>query len=55
MVLDSILVQNVYLQLEAWGKNVIIFGTDMRSSAHIDNKKKDILSLDFGPRQMKIR
>ena len=25
------------------GKNVIIFGVDMSSSVHIDNKKKDIL------------
>ena len=24
-----------------FGKNVIIFGTDMSSSGHIDNKKKD--------------
>ena len=28
-----------------FGKNVIIFGADMSSSAHIDNKKKDILFL----------
>ena len=34
------------------GKNVIIFGADMSSSVHItDNKKKDILILDFGPTQ----
>ena len=25
------------------GQNVLIFGVDMSSSAHIDNKKKDIL------------
>ena len=25
------------------GRNVIIFGVDMSSSSHIDNKKKDIL------------
>ena len=25
------------------GRNVIIFGVDMSSSAHADNKKKDIL------------
>ena len=34
------------------GKNVIIFGVDMRSSVHIDNqKKKDILILGKGPTQ----
>ena len=33
------------------GKNVIIFGVDMSSSVHIDNKKKDILILAFGQTQ----
>ena len=33
------------------GKNVIIFGADMNSSVHIDNKKKDISVLGGGPRQ----
>ena len=28
-----------------FGQNVLIFGADMSSSAHIDNKKKDILIL----------
>ena len=28
-----------------FGKNVIIFGADMSSSVHIDNKKKNILIL----------
>ena len=32
-----------------FGQNVIIFGVDMSSSAHIDNKKKDILILGKGP------
>ena len=32
-------------------KNVIIFGVDMSSSVHVDNKKKDILILDEGPTQ----
>ena len=32
-------------------KNVIIFGVDMSSSEHIDNKKKDILILGIGPAQ----
>ena len=33
------------------GKNVIIFGADMGSSVHIDNKGKDILILGEGPTQ----
>ena len=32
-------------------KNVIIFGADMSSSVHIDNKNKDILFIGEGPRQ----
>ena len=34
-----------------FGQNVLIFGTDMSSSAHIDNRKKDILVLGIGPTQ----
>ena len=34
-----------------FGQNVIIFGVDMSFSAHIDNKKKDILVLGKGPTQ----
>ena len=33
------------------GKNVIVFGADMSSSVHIDNKGKDILTLGEGPTQ----
>ena len=33
-------------------KNVNIFGVDMSSSVHIDNKKKDILILGIGPTQL---
>ena len=33
------------------GQNVLIFGVDMSSSIHIDNKKKDILVLGRGPTQ----
>ena len=33
------------------GKNFIIFGVDMSSSVHIDNKGKDILILGKGPTQ----
>ena len=32
-------------------QNVLISGKDMTSSPHIDNKKKDILVLGFGPTQ----
>ena len=31
------------------GKNVLTFGVDMNSSAHIDNKGKDILILGKSP------
>ena len=34
-----------------FGQNVLIFGVDMSSSAHIDNKKRDILVLGKGPAQ----
>ena len=34
-----------------YGQNVLILGADMRSFAHIDNKKKDILVLGKGPTQ----
>ena len=34
-----------------FGQNILIFGVDMSSSAHIDNKKKDILVLGKGPTQ----
>ena len=32
-----------------YGQNVLIFGVDMSFSAHIDNKKKDVLVLGIGP------
>ena len=34
-----------------FGQNVIIFGVDMSSSLHVDNKKKGILILGSGPTQ----
>ena len=34
-----------------FGQNLLIFGVDMSSSAHIDNNKKDILVLGKGPTQ----
>ena len=38
---DLILVQNFHLQMETWGKNVIIFRADLSSFVHIDNRNKD--------------
>ena len=34
-----------------FGQNVLIFGADMSTSIHIDNKKKDILLLGRAPTQ----
>ena len=34
-----------------FGRNCIIFGVDMSSSVHVENKKKDILILREGPTQ----
>ena len=34
-----------------FGQNVLIFGVDMSFSAHIDNKKKDVIALGKGPTQ----
>ena len=42
MVLDLILVESIFY---------LIFGVDMSSSVHIDNKGKDILILRKGPTQ----
>ena len=36
---------------DGFGQNVILFGVDISSSVHIDNKKKDILILGNGPTQ----
>ena len=35
----------------SFGRNVIIFGVNMSSSVHVDNKRKDILILEKGPPQ----
>ena len=35
----------------SFAQNVVIFGADMSSSQHVDNKKKDILILGEGPTQ----
>ena len=34
-----------------FGQNVLIFGADMSTTIHIDNKKKDILVIGRGPTQ----
>ena len=41
----------IYSVDNGFGRNVIIFGVDMSSYEHIDNKKKDILVLGKGPSQ----
>ena len=42
----------IYLLLDgSFAKNVLIFGVDMNSSIHVDNKGKDILILGKGPTQ----
>ena len=51
MVLDLI-EQEFFLHSSGWtGRNVIIFGLYMNSSAKIDNRKKDILIHGKGPTQ----
>ena len=35
----------------SYGKNIIIFGADMSSSIHVDNKRKDILTFGQKPTQ----
>ena len=37
---------------DGFGYNVLIFGVDMSSLSHIDNKKKDILVLRKGLTQL---
>ena len=40
-----------WFSVGGFGQNLLIFGANMSSSAHIDNKKKDILVLRKGPGQ----
>ena len=40
---------NVYSFENGFGRNVIIFGVDMSSSVHVNNKGKNILILGKGP------
>ena len=51
MALDLIEDQAFYFLVVDFGQNVLIFGIDMSSSAHIDNKKKYISVLGKGPTQ----
>ena len=51
MVFDLTRFQNFYYLKAVWVRNVIIFGVDISSSLHIDNKKKDILTLGIDPMQ----
>ena len=41
----------IWIPSGGYGRNVLIFGVDMSSSPHIDNRKKDILVLGIGPTQ----
>ena len=43
--------QSFSFPVSGFGQNVITFGADMSSSAHVDNNGKDILILGFGPMQ----
>ena len=40
---------SIYSVGNGFGRNVIIFKVDMRSSAHVHNKEKDILIIGKGP------
>ena len=51
MELDLIWYQAFYLEVVGFGSNVIVFGVDVSSSVHVDNKIKDILILGRVPRQ----
>ena len=49
LVVESDLIEVVYSVGNGFGRNVIIFGVDVSSSVHVDNKGKDILILGKGP------
>ena len=51
MELNLILIHFFQFQILIGGKNVIIFGVDMSSSVHANNKNKDILILGKGQTQ----
>ena len=47
--MESDLIEVIYSVGNGFGRNVIIFGVDVSSSVHVDNKGKDILILGKGP------
>ena len=49
MILDLIHAKVSLSNGSGFGKNLILFGTDMSSSMHVDNKKKYILILGKEP------
>ena len=50
--MELIFVEVMFIHLfNGFGRNVIIFGVDMSSSVHVDNKGKEILILGKGPTQ----
>ena len=49
MILDLIHAEVSLSNGSGFGKNLILFGTDMSSSMHVDNKKKYILILGKEP------
>ena len=51
MVLDLSEKETFLYPDSGFGQNVIIFGTDMSSSVHVNNKGKEILIIGFGPTQ----
>ena len=51
MELDWIMESSFSFPGGGFGQNILMFGVDMSSSTHIDNKKKDILFLGKGPTQ----
>ena len=51
MELDFIGYQAFHFQVVGFSSNVIVFGVDMSSSVHVDNKMKDILILGRVPTQ----
>ena len=48
MVFDLICVHNFHGQMFIWSKYDLVFGVDMSSSVHVDDRKKDILVLGEG-------
>ena len=49
LVMEFNFIENQTFHFQLKGQNISILGVDMSSSAHIDNKEKDILVLEKGP------